>query len=145
MIDSAEPPIADDDATGAEHACAANAVGAGADAEAAGAVDPQRQQAIDRVSAARKGVNGAQADADLLSDGVQRVGGLDKGVGAACGDRPVDAQEQKCDSRAGVIVRAGDIDALAASLADLHQNRQKLIELASNGLALARTKSLDAN
>jgi glycosyltransferase involved in cell wall biosynthesis len=48
------------------------------------------------------------------------------------------------DARAAVIVPKGDVEQLACAIAHLARNRAKLVELAENGLKLARTKTLDA-
>jgi len=48
------------------------------------------------------------------------------------------------EHHAAVIVPKGDIEKLACAIADLSRDRAKLIELAENGLRLAKTRTLDA-
>jgi glycosyltransferase involved in cell wall biosynthesis len=48
------------------------------------------------------------------------------------------------DHNAAVIVPKGSVEGLANAIATLSRDRSKLVELAENGLKLARTKTLDA-
>ncbi len=48
------------------------------------------------------------------------------------------------DNHAAAIVPKGNVDALAETIASLNRDRAKLVELAENGLKLARVKTLDA-
>lgn len=48
------------------------------------------------------------------------------------------------DNNASVIVPKGNVEALANAIATLSRDRSKLVELAENGLKLARVKTLDA-
>ncbi|NWF58338.1 MAG: glycosyltransferase [Fischerella sp.] len=45
--------------------------------------------------------------------------------------------------KTSILVPSGDIDALSAAFIEAHQNRTYLAELLANGLALARTRTLD--
>jgi glycosyltransferase involved in cell wall biosynthesis len=47
-------------------------------------------------------------------------------------------------SGAGVLVPTGEVDALARAFEDAARDRDKLAEMAANGLVTARTKTLDA-
>jgi glycosyltransferase involved in cell wall biosynthesis len=47
-------------------------------------------------------------------------------------------------SGAGILVPTGDVDALARAFEQLAADREKLAQMAANGLATARTKTLDA-
>src|SRR5439155_11557143 len=48
------------------------------------------------------------------------------------------------DNNVAIIVPRGNVEALANAIAKLSRDRSKLVELAENGLKLARVKTLDA-
>jgi glycosyltransferase involved in cell wall biosynthesis len=48
------------------------------------------------------------------------------------------------ENDAAVIVPKGNLDALAAAIAELNRDRAKLVRIAENGLKLAAEKTLDA-